>query len=384
MKKVVLIFVMCLFYAQMLNAQFSRDLLNRNEYEKQRLIYKEKNIRAYVDRRYEIKDGKISDTISMYELVTVDTCGNIIQKALFNKNREIVNLYRYDFNDKNENIKTYFIINNRLLYQTDNYFDLSHKLIERVKTNEFGSIHSKQIYFYNSKDLAERTLITGPSGTLITRGEFKYNPNNELVNARFYSVKADNKEEISSEMKIDYGDGKKNNISFTKYKPSKFLSEQSFVYKDDLISEINQTDEGRNYIYKREYITFAQKTRNIERWLPIPDYGKCFKKYENFEQTFKYKTASYFPGGIEALKDYIQANLKYPKKAGKQGLVIVGFAIDHSGSIGNIRLYKSIDYELDDAAIKLVKSMPKWKPALNEKGKGTMSSFILPVNFVIE
>ena len=65
-------------------------------------------------------------------------------------------------------------------------------------------------------------------------------------------------------------------------------------------------------------------------------------------------------------------------------MVIIGFVIDPGGNLGNICIHKSVDYELDAAAIKLVGNMPKWKPALNEKEKPVISSFKLPINYIID
>ncbi len=389
MKKITSILVFFLLMTQFIQAQYNQNILNRKEAEKQRIIYKQNNIRAYVDRQYQLKDGKLSDTIYKYELITIDTSGNIIQRAIFDKFRKIKSLYRYDFNEKNENIKSYFIINNQLMYKTDNYFDLSNKLIEKIETNDFGSVHSKERFVYNAMDNPTKSIVLGPSGTAVSRNEMIYNTKNQLSEAKFFILEAnesEKREKLFSELKIEYENNHVSNIKLSMIDPGS-ETEQDIVFKDGLLIEMNQTDNGIKTQIKREYITFDQKTRNIERWLPIPDYSKYFKKDDIYDQKFNYKTAAYFPGGIEALKDYIQINLKYPKKAkkaGKEGLVIVGFVIDPGGNIGNIRIHKSVDYELDDAAIALVKNMPKWKPALNEHGKETMASFLLPVNFIID
>ncbi len=389
MKKLTSIFVFILLINQLIQAQYNQSILSRQEAEKQRINYKQKNIRGYVDRQYSLKDGKLSDTIYNYELITIDTSGNIIQRAMFDKFRKIKSLYRYDFNDKNENIKSYFIIKNRLMYQTDNYYDLSNKLIEKIETNEFGSVHSKERFVYNSKANPSKSVVIGPSGTVVSRSEMKFNSENQLFAAKHFLIEgssSNKKEKLFSELKIEYENNTVKNIQLSLNNPES-ETKQEIVFNEGLLSEMNQTNNGNKTQIKREHFTFDQKIRNIERWLPIPDYSKYFKNNDAYGQTFKFETGPNFPGGIEALKDYIQVNLKYPKKAkkaGKEGLVIIGFVIDPGGNPGNIRIHKSVDYELDDAAIELVKKMPKWKPALNEKGKETMSSFKLPINFVIE
>ncbi|WP_274288993.1 energy transducer TonB [Prevotella corporis] len=97
------------------------------------------------------------------------------------------------------------------------------------------------------------------------------------------------------------------------------------------------------------------------------------------------ETAS-FPGGSVALMQYIAQNLRYPNIQGDcniQGRVIVGFTINEDGILSDIKVMKSISPAFDEEAIRVVKSMPKWKPAkLN--GKAVKSKYTIPVNFRIE
>lgn len=93
-----------------------------------------------------------------------------------------------------------------------------------------------------------------------------------------------------------------------------------------------------------------------------------------------------FPGGSVALMQYIAQNLRYPNIQGDcniQGRVIVGFTINENGILSDIKVMKSISPAFDEEAIRVVKSMPKWKPAkLN--GKAVKSKYTIPVNFRIE
>jgi periplasmic protein TonB len=73
-----------------------------------------------------------------------------------------------------------------------------------------------------------------------------------------------------------------------------------------------------------------------------------------------------FPGGTEELKKYLINNLKYPKEAlGKQvsGFVGVRFVINKDGSVSDVVVEKSAGYGMDEEAIRVIKSMPSWKPA---------------------
>lgn len=94
-----------------------------------------------------------------------------------------------------------------------------------------------------------------------------------------------------------------------------------------------------------------------------------------------------FPGGMGALKKYLTDNLKYPERAkelGISGKVVVQFVVSTGGQISHVKLMKGIPNckECDTEAIRLVKTMPNWKPAKNN-GKIVSSYFNLPVAFNI-
>ena len=83
----------------------------------------------------------------------------------------------------------------------------------------------------------------------------------------------------------------------------------------------------------------------------------------------KREVAPEFPGGINALVKFISDNLKYPtvcKELKIQGKVMVKFTVKSDGSIGNVRITKSVDTNLDKEAVRLVKSMPRWTPGTQD------------------
>lgn len=94
-----------------------------------------------------------------------------------------------------------------------------------------------------------------------------------------------------------------------------------------------------------------------------------------------------FPGGQEALMKYIAVNLRYPpiaQGADTPGRVIVGFVVGKDGSILNPRVLRSVDPYCDKEAIRVVKSMPKWKPGELEDGTKVNTSFVVPVVFKLQ
>lgn len=93
-----------------------------------------------------------------------------------------------------------------------------------------------------------------------------------------------------------------------------------------------------------------------------------------------------FPGGMAACLQYLARNVKYPAtahKEGTQGKVIVQMIIEKDGSVDHISIVRSISPELDAEAARVVKSMPKWKPA-TEKNKAVRCRYTIPVNFKLQ
>ncbi len=91
-----------------------------------------------------------------------------------------------------------------------------------------------------------------------------------------------------------------------------------------------------------------------------------------------------FPGGQEAVDEYISTNLVYPQAAkdnGIEGIITVDFTVKPDGSIGSIKLRRMVDPDLEQEAIRLVKSMPLWTPATDAAGKPIASTVTLPITF---
>lgn len=90
-----------------------------------------------------------------------------------------------------------------------------------------------------------------------------------------------------------------------------------------------------------------------------------------------------FKGGDAVLMDYINKNLVYPAEAkdkGIQGRVVCKFIVERDGAISGIKVVKSVDPLLDNEAIRLIKSMPKWNPG-KQNGEKVRVYFTLPITF---
>jgi periplasmic protein TonB len=90
-----------------------------------------------------------------------------------------------------------------------------------------------------------------------------------------------------------------------------------------------------------------------------------------------------FPGGEIAMYKYIYENIKYPERAihsDQQGLVRVTFVLQKDGTITNIEIKRPLGFGMDEEAIRMIKKMPKWKPA-KYKGKAIPYVYLLPIEF---
>ena len=93
-----------------------------------------------------------------------------------------------------------------------------------------------------------------------------------------------------------------------------------------------------------------------------------------------------FPGGTGELIKFISKNIKYPAEAKAkkiEGRVIVQMIVEKDGSLSGIEIKRGVDPLLDQEAIRVVKSMPKWTPA-KQKGKHVRVRYILPVAFSLQ
>lgn len=90
-----------------------------------------------------------------------------------------------------------------------------------------------------------------------------------------------------------------------------------------------------------------------------------------------------FPGGDGECMKWLMKNIKYPaicQEQGVQGRVIVAFVVNRDGSIVDVKVVRSPDENLSAEAVRVVKLMPKWKPA-RQGNKTVRSRFNLPVMF---
>lgn len=93
-----------------------------------------------------------------------------------------------------------------------------------------------------------------------------------------------------------------------------------------------------------------------------------------------------FPGGEMALRTYIANQIKYPviaQENGIQGKVYVTFVVGKDGSVSNASIARGVDPSLDKEALRVIGTLPKWKPG-KQRGKPVNVSYTVPINFQLQ
>ena len=90
-----------------------------------------------------------------------------------------------------------------------------------------------------------------------------------------------------------------------------------------------------------------------------------------------------YPGGMQAMIEFLQTNMKYPEDAAKQkveGRVMVQFVVETDGSVSDVHVAKQVFPSLDAEAVRVVQAMPKWTPGM-DKGRVVRVKYNLPIVF---
>ncbi|GAB3931465.1 energy transducer TonB [Larkinella terrae] len=93
-----------------------------------------------------------------------------------------------------------------------------------------------------------------------------------------------------------------------------------------------------------------------------------------------------FPGGMAALGQFLGKNIRYPPAASRanvSGRVFVSFVVNTDGSIQDVSVLKGLGFGTDEEAMRVVKSMPKWRPG-KQSGRPVRVKYNLPINFQLE
>ena len=116
----------------------------------------------------------------------------------------------------------------------------------------------------------------------------------------------------------------------------------------------------------------------VEKKTPVEE-----KKEEIFKSVEQMPT---FPGGDQALMKYLSSHINYPAMAqenGVQGRVVVQFVVTKTGKVGEVKVVRSVDKDLDREAVRVCKSLPNFVPG-RQNGQPVNVWYTLPVTFKLQ
>jgi protein TonB len=132
------------------------------------------------------------------------------------------------------------------------------------------------------------------------------------------------------------------------------------------------------------YYTEVEVEEDFPEIVPPPAEELEEEEYDEEQIFIIVETMPEFPGGNSALMKFLAENTQYPVNAqekGIQGRVICQFVVEKDGRVSNIQVVRtSGDPSLDKEAVRVISTMPKWKPG-TQRGKPVRVTYTIPVNF---
>ncbi|MDE7110926.1 MAG: energy transducer TonB [Muribaculaceae bacterium] len=156
------------------------------------------------------------------------------------------------------------------------------------------------------------------------------------------------------------------------------------VSKEDEIKtqeELTQTETAfgaSDFDQGTDDVTVVREIKNevvVEEKKPEPE--KIFTAVEENPQ---------FPGGEKAMYEYLSKNIRYPEMAQQNnisGRVTVQFVVEKNGAIGEVKVVRGKDPDLDKEAVRVVKSMPNFIPG-KMNGQAVRVWYTLPITFKLK
>jgi len=122
--------------------------------------------------------------------------------------------------------------------------------------------------------------------------------------------------------------------------------------------------------------------------IPIAFVNDEQKSQQTGEQVFIVveQQASFQGGSVDQFRDWVNKNLKYPDIAIKKGIsgkVYVQYAVNSKGEVVDVKVVRGVATSLDEEAVRVISSSPKWEPA-KQKGTKVKQQFTIPIAFALK
>lgn len=234
----------------------------------------------------------------------------------------------------------------------------------------------KNLHEFLADEEASRTLPTvADYATLLLSKQFKIAPEHLFVQQ--FHKKSTLKIRIQMLLK-----GKSNNWAIMKYgvvAPILFMAVMvsSVSCSDNSVNEPVEID-----ILKEEKVGIPPPPPPA----PPIDVADAALKIQRREIFTAVEQNPEFVGGQAKMYQYLGENIKYPaaaQRANISGRVFVKFVVEDDGSIGDVNVMKGIGFGCDEEAIRVVKSMPRWKPGV-QNGKNVRVYYNMPIVYRLD
>lgn len=186
------------------------------------------------------------------------------------------------------------------------------------------------------------------------------------------------KQEAMKQAKDDWAKtmvGKRITYTINKLTQFRMVLDSSYGESFLLLRDTTSMTPAEKKAYHAELEQFKAEEHKAEE-ARIKD-AEAKKIYEVVEENAQ------FPGGDTECNKWLSEHIQYPASAQEQGIqgrVILEFVVETDGSLSDIKVNRSPDPSLSQEAVRIVKMMPKWKPA-HQNDKAVRSRFTLPIMF---
>jgi TonB family protein len=231
----------------------------------------------------------------------------------------------------------------------------------------------KNLHEFLADEEASRTLPTvADYATLLLSKQFKIAPEHLFVQQ--FQKKSTLKIRIQMLLK-----GKSNNWAILKYgvvAPMLFMAV--------LVSSVSCSEPTINSPVEIDIVKDGKS--EIPPPAPPIDEADAALKIQKKEIYTAVEQNPEFVGGQDKMYQYLGENIKYPaaaQRADVSGRVFVKFIVEDDGTIGDVVVMKGIGFGCDEEAIRVVKSMPRWKPGV-QNGKNVRVYYNMPIVYKLD
>ena len=154
----------------------------------------------------------------------------------------------------------------------------------------------------------------------------------------------------------------------------------SHINYESLAIEVKESDVLNEIVLQKKDNILSEVTVKSEN---ISDPNKPSSKSNQTEKFTVVEQQPQFPGGMEALSQYLSSMIVYPAEAAKgriEGKVLVSFTVNENGEVDDPKILKGIGSGLDEEAVRVVTKMPRWEPGI-QGGEAVAVRYNLPINF---